>query len=179
MDTQIKKNYTETRKKLSSDFFDGNIMAVPKLNKIVINSGIGKAEKDPTLQDDVIKILESISGQKPVLTKARKSISNFSVRLGMPIGVMVTLRGNQMWSFMEKFVSLVLPRVRDFRGLNKKNIDQSGNLNVGILEHRVFLEIDPNDMSKNRSMQITFVTDNCEQDIAYKIFEGMGFPFID
>lgn len=179
MDTQIKNNYIAIRDKLAKDSFGGNSMAVPRLVKVVINSGIGKGDKDPTLQDDVVKILESISGQKPVLTKARKSISNFSVRLGMPIGVMVTLRGNQMWNFIEKFISLVLPRVRDFRGLKKRNIDQSGNLNVGILEHRVFLEIDPNDMSKNRSMQITFVTDNCEQDVAYKIFEGMGFPFID
>lgn len=179
MDTQIKKNYSEVISKLSKEDFGGNIMSVPKLKKIVINSGIGRSEKDPTLKDDVFKILESISGQKPVLTKAKKSVSNFSVRIGMPIGVMVTLRGKKMWDFIEKFVTLVLPRVRDFRGLKKRNIDQSGNLNVGILEHRVFLEIDPNDMSKNRSLQITFVTDECDQEVAYKLFEGIGFPFID
>lgn len=176
---QIKEKYQDIINQLSKESFGGNIMSVPKLKKIVINSGIGRSDKDPTLKDDVFKILESISGQKPVLTKARKSVSNFSVRVGMPIGVMVTLRGKMMWDFIEKFVTLVLPRVRDFRGLKKGNIDQSGNLNVGILEHRVFLEIDPNGMSKSRSLQVTFVTDNCDREVAYKLFEGVGFPFID
>lgn len=153
------------------------IMEVPKLEKIVINMGVGDATSNSKLLDAAVKDLEVISGQKPVITKARKSIAGFKVREGQSIGCKVTLRGNNMYNFMDKLVSIGLPRVRDFRGVSPKAFDGRGNYTLGIKEQLIFSEIEYDSVVKVRGMDIVFVTTAKTNEEAYDLLSGLGIPF--
>ena len=153
------------------------IMEVPKLEKIVINMGVGDATSNSKLLDAAVKDLEVISGQKPVITKARKSIAGFKVREGQSIGCKVTLRGNNMYNFMDKLVSIGLPRVRDFRGVSPKAFDGRGNYTLGIKEQLIFSEIEYDSVVKVRGMDIVFVTTAKTNEEAYDLLNELGIPF--
>ena len=175
---RLKEEYNKTiRKELLQEGNFGNMMAVPTLEKIVINVGAGDAIKDSNALNDIVEIITKISGQKPVVNKARKAVSAFKIRQGMEIGVSVTLRGERMWEFFDKLVNIVFPRVKDFRGLDVKSFDGSGNYSIGIDDHTVFPEIDPNNTNKVRSLEITIVT-TAKDDKSGKMFlDKFGFPF--
>ena len=153
------------------------IMEVPKLEKIVINMGVGDATANSKLIEAAVKDLELISGQKPVVTKARKSIAGFKVREGQSIGCKVTLRGNNMYNFMDKLVSIGLPRVRDFRGVSPKAFDGRGNYTLGIKEQLIFSEIEYDNVVKVRGMDIVFVTTAKSNEEAYDLLSELGIPF--
>ena len=153
------------------------IMEVPKLETIVINMGVGDATSNSKLLDAAVKDLEVISGQKPVITKARKSIAGFKVREGQSIGCKVTLRGNNMYNFMDKLVSIGLPRVRDFRGVSPKAFDGRGNYTLGIKEQLIFSEIEYDSVVKVRGMDIVFVTTAKTNEEAYDLLSELGIPF--
>ena len=153
------------------------IMEVPKLEKIVINMGVGDATSNSKLLDAAVKDLEIISGQKPVITKARKSIAGFKVREGQSIGCKVTLRGNNMYNFMDKLISIGLPRVRDFRGVSPKAFDGRGNYTLGIKEQLIFSEIEYDNVVKVRGMDIVFVTTAKTNEEAYDLLSELGIPF--
>ena len=153
------------------------IMEVPKLDKIVINMGVGDATGNSKLMEAAVKDLELISGQKPVITKARKSIAGFKVREGQAIGCKVTLRGNNMYNFMDKLVSIGLPRVRDFRGVSPKAFDGRGNYTLGIKEQLIFSEIEYDNVVKVRGMDIVFVTTAKSNEEAYDLLSELGIPF--
>ena len=163
--------------RLQEEFGYGNPMQVPRLEKIVINSGLGDAKDNPKLLDSVVAELATISGQRPVVTRARKSISNFSLREGMPVGVKVTLRAPRMYEFMDRFISTAVPRIRDFRGFNSRAFDGRGNYTVGIREQMVFPEIDFDDIVRVHGMDITFVTTTDRDDEALVLLREMGIPF--
>jgi large subunit ribosomal protein L5 len=154
-----------------------NINAVPKLSKIIINTGIGKLLAGGKDYSDVESNIMQIAGQKPVISKAKKAISNFKLREGMPVGVYVTIRGNRMYDFVSKFVNIVLPRTRDFRGISPKSFDGQGNYSVAIQEHTVFPEINPDDIVKHHGLQITFVTTAKNNEDAHTMLKLLGFPF--
>ena len=153
------------------------IMEVPKLEKIVINMGVGDATGNSKLMEAAVKDLELISGQKPVITKARKSIAGFKLREGQSIGCKVTLRGKNMYNFMDKLVSIGLPRVRDFRGVSPKAFDGRGNYTLGIKEQLIFSEIEYDDVVKVRGMDIVFVTTAKSNEEAYDLLSELGIPF--
>ncbi len=155
-----------------------SVMQAPRLEKIAINIGVGQATQDAKLVDAAARDLELITGQKVVITKAKKAISNFKLREGMPIGCRVTLRRARMWEFFDRFVSVVVPRMRDFRGLNDKSFDGRGNYTLGLKEHVVFPEIDVDKISKIFGMDITFVTTAKTDQEAYELLKTMGFPFV-
>lgn len=155
-----------------------NIMQVPKVEKIAINVGVGQATQDAKLLDVVVKDLEIIVGQKVVLTKAKKAISNFKLREGLPIGVRVTLRQARMYEFMDRFVSVAVPRIRDFRGFSDKSFDGHGNYTIGIKEHIIFPEIDVDKVTKVFGMDITFVTTAQTDQEAYELLKALGMPFV-
>jgi large subunit ribosomal protein L5 len=154
-----------------------NIMAVPTLEKIVLNVGVSEATTNKEAIEDVVEILTQISGQKPVVTKAKKAVSSFKVREGMDIGVAVTLRGDRMWDFFDKLVNIVMPRTKDFRGLSVSSFDGAGNYSMGIEDHTVFPEIDANNVRKIRSLQVTIVTTAKENKYAKMFLDKFGFPF--
>ncbi|MDD6879699.1 MAG: 50S ribosomal protein L5 [bacterium] len=154
-----------------------SIMEVPKLEKVVINMGVGDATSNSKLLDAAIHDLELISGQKPVITKARKSIAGFKVREGQAIGCKVTLRGENMYNFMDKLISIGLPRVRDFRGVSSKAFDGRGNYTLGIKEQLIFSEIEYDDVVKVRGMDIVFVTTAKTNEEAYDLLDELGIPF--
>lgn len=155
-----------------------NVMQVPRLEKIAINIGVGQATQDPKLVDMAARDLEMITGQKVVITRAKKAISNFKLREGMPIGCRVTLRRARMWEFFDRFVTIVVPRMRDFRGLSDKSFDGRGDYTVGVREHIVFPEIDVDKISKIFGMDITFVTTAKTDEEAYELLKALGFPFV-
>lgn len=163
--------------KLSEEFKYDNVMAIPKLEKITINAGVGEAVSDRKRLDDVSNNIAQITGQKPVLTKARKSISNFKLREGMPIGCKVTLRGKRMYEFLDRFVNLSLPRTRDFQGVPDKSFDGRGNYNLGIQEHIIFPEIDTDKVDRIHGLQLTFVTTATSDEEAYALLKHLGMPF--
>lgn len=167
----------ELRKKLGSELKRKNLMAVPKVTKIVVNVGAGEAVTNKNVLEKIQEQLTQITGQKPVITKARKSISAFKIRKGLPIGVKVTLRGERMYSFLEKLIKVVVPRLRDFRGINDKSIDQHGNLNLGFTEQILFPEIEYDKIDKIRGLQVTIVTTAGDNVIGKKLFEHLGIPF--
>jgi large subunit ribosomal protein L5 len=154
-----------------------NIMQVPRLEKIVLSIGLGEATQDPKVLESAEKHLGIISGQRPVTTRAKKSISAFKLRAGVPIGMMVTLRGKRMYDFYDKLVSVVLPRFRDFRGVSRDSFDGRGNYNMGIKEQIVFPEIDYDKIDKIRGLEITIVTTARTDDEARDLLESMGMPF--
>ena len=153
------------------------IMVVPKLEKVVINIGVGDATSNSKLIDAAVKDLEMIAGQKPVVTKAKKSIAGFKVREGQSIGCKVTLRGENMYNFIDKLISIALPRVRDFRGVSSKAFDGRGNYTLGIKEQLIFSEIDYDNIAKVRGMDIVFVTTAKTNEEAYDLLDKLGIPF--
>lgn len=154
-----------------------NIMEVPKLDKVVINMGVGEAKENAKLLDAAVKELEIIAGQKVVTTKAKKSVANFKIREGMPIGCKVTLRGERMYDFLDKLVSVSLPRVRDFRGVSKKSFDGRGNYTLGVKEQLIFPEIDFDKVNKVRGMDIVVVTTANTDEEARELLTQLGMPF--
>ncbi|MFZ5391115.1 MAG: 50S ribosomal protein L5 [Patescibacteria group bacterium] len=162
---------------LKQEFSLRNIMQMPRLNKVVLNIGLGKVLSDVKQQENAFKTLQRVTGQKPVFTKAKKSISNFKIRQGMVVGVSVTLRGQRMYDFLDRFVSITLPRVRDFRGLSKKSIDKQGNLTIGFKEHVVFPEIRADEIESLHGLEVTIVTSGQQRDLTLRLFELLGFPF--
>lgn len=167
----------EILEKLIEEFKYENRMAVPKLQKIVINVGVGEAIQDKKILDNVVENVALITGQMPVTTKAKKSISNFKLRDGMPIGCKVTLRQRIMFEFLDRFVNLALPRTRDFQGVPDRSFDGRGNYTIGIKEHTIFPEIDTDKVSKVHGMDITFVTSAETDEEAYALLKHFGMPF--
>lgn len=154
-----------------------NPMEVPILKKIVVNVGAGEAVNNKTAIEEIVEILRLITGQKPLVNKAKKAVSAFKIREGMEIGVSATLRGDRMWEFFDKLVNVVLPRTKDFRGLNPKSFDGAGNYSLGVEDHTVFVEIDPNNVAKIRSLEITIVTTAKNDKDARLLLDKFGFPF--
>jgi large subunit ribosomal protein L5 len=163
--------------KLNEEFSFDNVMQVPALTKIVVNMGVGEAARDSKLIDGAIKDLAAITGQKPSVTKARKSIAQFKLREGMPIGAHVTLRGDRMWEFLDRLLSLALPRIRDFRGLSPKQFDGNGNYTFGLTEQVMFHEINQDRIDRVRGMDITVVTTAKNDDEGRALLRQLGFPF--
>jgi len=162
---------------LREQFEYGNVMQVPGLVKIVVNMGVGEAARDSKLIEGAIKDLTLITGQKPQVTKARKSIAQFKLREGMPIGCHVTLRGDRMWEFLDRLLSTALPRIRDFRGLNPGQFDGNGNYTFGLNEQSMFHEIDQDAIDRVRGMDITVVTTAKTDDEGRALLRALGFPF--
>ncbi|MCF7803233.1 MAG: 50S ribosomal protein L5 [Candidatus Marinimicrobia bacterium] len=173
----LKHYREEVRPKLRESFGYDNIMEVPHLAKISINMGLGEAKDDPTVLEKGVNELTTISGQKAVVTRSKKSISNFNIREGQAIGARVTLRGAQMYEFLDKFIALALPRVRDFNGVSDKSFDGSGNYSIGVKEQIIFPEIDYDEVEQIRGMDVTFVTTAETDEEAYELFKLMGMPF--
>jgi len=167
----------QVRSKLAQQFGLANPHQVPQLLKIVLNVGEGEAAKNAKLLDAIVVELAQVTGQRPVVTKAKKSIANFSLREGMPIGASVTLRGARMWEFLDRFVNIAIPRVRDFRGLPTRSFDGRGNYSIGIKEQMIFPEIDYDKVEKIHGMNITFVTSAGRDDLAMALLRELGMPF--
>lgn len=174
----MKAHYdTYVRAKLQEEFAFSNPHQIPKLEKIVLNVGIGEAAKDQKLLDSVLDELGIIAGQKPNTNRAKKSISNFQLREGMPVGASVTLRRDRMWFFLDRLISTAIPRVRDFRGLSTKSFDGRGNYTMGIREQIIFPEINFDDVKKIHGMDLTFVTSTDKDDEGFALLRALGFPF--
>jgi large subunit ribosomal protein L5 len=165
------------RAALTEEFGYANPSLVPGLTKIVVNMGVGDAARDSKLIEGAIRDLTLITGQKPQVTKARKSIAQFKLREGMPIGAHVTLRGDRMWEFLDRLLSIALPRIRDFRGLNGKQFDGNGNYTFGLTEQSMFHEIDQDSIDRVRGMDITVVTSATDDDQGRSLLRRLGFPF--
>ena len=162
---------------LQSEFGYSNIMQVPTVTKVVVNMGVGEAARDSKLIEGAIRDLTEITGQKPQITKARKSIAQFKLREGQPIGAHVTLRGDRMWEFLDRLLSIALPRIRDFRGLSPKQFDGNGNYTFGLSEQSVFHEIDQDKIDRTRGMDITVVTTATNDVEGRALLRLLGFPF--
>jgi len=163
--------------KLKERFKYSSVMAVPRVEKLVLNVGIGDAKSDQKLLDSVVEELAAITGQKPTITRAKKSVANFKLREGMPIGVKVTLRGELMWEFLYKLINVTLPRIRDFRGVSPKSFDGRGNYNLGIQEHIVFPEINIDKVERVHGLEVTIVTSADTDEEAFELLKLMGMPF--
>ncbi|WP_295018066.1 50S ribosomal protein L5 [uncultured Micrococcus sp.] len=175
---RLKDKYREEiRASLQEQFQYGNVMQVPGLVKVVVNMGVGEAAKDSKIIDGAVADLTAITGQKPMVTKARKSIAQFKLREGMPIGTHATLRGDRMWEFLDRLVTLALPRIRDFRGLSDRQFDGNGNYTFGLSEQTVFHEIDQDKIDRVRGMDIIVVTTAKNDDEGRALLKALGFPF--
>ncbi|WP_335978237.1 MULTISPECIES: 50S ribosomal protein L5 [Streptomycetaceae] len=175
---RLKARYrAEIAGKLHEQFGYENVMQIPGLTKIVVNMGVGDAARDSKLIEGAIRDLATITGQKPQVTKARKSIAQFKLREGQPIGAHVTLRGDRMWEFLDRLLSLALPRIRDFRGLSPKQFDGRGNYTFGLTEQVMFHEIDQDKIDRVRGMDITVVTTATNDDEGRALLRHLGFPF--
>jgi large subunit ribosomal protein L5 len=175
---RLKQKYREEiAGKLRDEFKYENVMQIPGLVKIVVNMGVGDAARDSKLIEGAIRDLTTITGQKPAVTKARKSIAQFKLREGQPIGAHVTLRGDRMWEFLDRTLSLALPRIRDFRGLSPKQFDGRGNYTFGLTEQVMFHEIDQDKIDRVRGMDITVVTTATNDDEGRALLKALGFPF--
>ena len=178
MPARLRERYNqEIAPALAKEFGMTNPMRTPRLEKIVINMGVGEAIANAKILDTAADELTAITGQKPVITRAKKSIATFKLRKGMPIGVMVTLRGDRMYEFLDRFVSVALPRVRDFRGISPKAFDGRGNYTVGIREQLIFPEIDFNKVDKARGMNISIITTAPNDEEARALLRSLGMPF--
>ena len=178
MAARLKETYVnEVAPALMKKFEYKSVMQIPKLDKIVINVGCGEARDNPKVVDAIVSDVQQITGQKPVLCKAKKSVANFKLREGMTIGVKVTLRGDRMYEFLDRFFNLALPRVRDFRGINANSFDGRGNYSMGIKEQLIFPEIDYDKVDKVRGMDICFVTTAKTDEEARELLTLMGAPF--
>ncbi len=164
---------------LQQEFSIPNVMQVPGLTKIVVNMGVGEAARDSKLIEGAIRDLTAITGQKPAVTKARKSIAQFKLREGMPIGAHTTLRGDRMWEFLDRLLSLALPRIRDFRGLSPRQFDGNGNYTFGLTEQVMFHEIDQDKIDRSRGMDITVVTTATNDEQGRALLKQLGFPFAE
>ena len=162
---------------LQEEFKYENVMQAPKIVKVVVNMGVGEAARDAKLMDGAIRDLTAITGQKPIVTRAKKSIAQFKLREGMPIGAHVTLRGDRMWEFLDRLVTLALPRIRDFRGLSDRQFDGNGNYTFGLTEQSMFHEIDQDSIDRVRGMDITVVTSAKTDEEGRAILKALGFPF--
>ena len=162
---------------LRTEFGYANVMQVPGVEKVVVNMGVGEAARDSKLIEGAIRDLTQITGQRPVVTRARKSIAQFKLREGMPIGAHVTLRGDRMWEFLDRLLSVALPRIRDFRGLSPKQFDGRGNYTFGLTEQVMFPEIDPDKIDRSRGMDITIVTSAINDEEGRALLRLLGFPF--
>jgi large subunit ribosomal protein L5 len=167
---------TELVEQLRSELGLGNALQVPRLEKVVVNTGVGEAVRDARQLDGAVDDLTVITGQKPIVTKARKSIAGFKLREGMPIGVKVTLRGDRMWEFVDRLVTLALPRIRDFRGLDPRSFDGHGDYTMGVTEQLIFPEVDYDRILKVRGMDITIVTTAKTDDEGRALLRALGFP---
>jgi large subunit ribosomal protein L5 len=175
---RLKERYrAELVAQLQSELDLKNVMQVPKPEKVTVNMGVGEASKDAKLLEGAIKDLTTITAQKPSLRRARKSIATFKIREGMPVGASVTMRGDRMWDFLDRLLSVVLPRIRDFRGLNPRSFDGRGNYTFGLTEQLVFPEIDYDDIDATRGMDITIVTSATNDDEGRALLKALGFPF--
>lgn len=175
---RLKTRYAEEiRPALQSQFDIPNVMLVPTVTKVVVNMGVGDAAKDSKLIEGAVRDLAAITGQHPTVTKARKSIAQFKLREGMPIGAHVTLRGDRMWEFLDRLISIALPRIRDFRGLSGKQFDGNGNYTFGLNEQSMFHEIDQDKIDRVRGMDITVVTTATTDDQGRALLKQLGFPF--
>ena len=177
-DVRLKARYkSEIKDALTKEFGFTNPMQIPTLVKVVVNMGVGEAARDSKLIEGAIRDLATITGQKPQVTKSRKSIAQFKLREGMPIGAHVTLRGDRMWEFADRLLSISLPRIRDFRGLSPKQFDGKGNYTFGLTEQVVFPEIEQDKVDRPRGMDITFVTTAKNDDEGRALLKQLGFPF--
>ena len=177
---RLKTRYQdEIRTKLNDEFSYDNVMQIPGLTKIVVNMGVGDAARDSKVINGALEDLTAITGQKPQIRRAKKSIANFKLREGMPIGAKVTLRGDRMWEFLDRLLTVALPRIRDFRGLNDKQFDGAGNYTFGLTEQTMFYEIDIDKIDRVRGMDITVVTTATNDDEGRALLTHLGFPFAD
>ncbi|KGF19550.1 MULTISPECIES: 50S ribosomal protein L5 [Micrococcaceae] len=175
---RLKTKYRdEIRDELQKQFDYKNVMEVPGLVKVVVNMGVGEAARDSKVIEGAVRDLTAITGQKPLVSKARKSIAQFKLREGMPIGAYATLRNDRMWEFVDRLVTLALPRIRDFRGLNPKQFDGNGNYTFGLTEQVMFHEIDPDKIDRTRGMDITLVTTAKTDEEGRALLKALGFPF--
>ena len=178
MATRLKEKYTkEVRKRLQDEFGIKNPMAIPKIEKVVLNMGVGEAISNIKVLDTAVDELATITGQKPVVTKAKKSIASFKLREGQSIGTRVTLRGEKMYEFLDRLINIALPRVRDFRGVPTKSFDGRGNYTLGIRDHVIFPEIDVAKVDKSKGMNITIVTTAKTDEQARFLLRELGMPF--
>ncbi len=175
---RLKTRYAqEIKPALHEQFAFDNVMQVPGVVKVVVNMGVGDAARDSKLIEGAVRDLAAITGQKPIVTKARKSIAQFKLREGMPIGAHATLRGDRMWEFLDRLVTVALPRIRDFRGLSPKQFDGNGNYTFGLTEQSMFHEIDQDKTDRVRGMDITVVTSAKNDDEGRALLKALGFPF--
>ena len=175
---RLKEQYYATvRDELQKQFNYKNVMMIPKIEKIVVNMGVGEAATDSKAIDGAVRDLRAITGQQPMITRARKSIATFRLRAGMPIGCKVTLRGDRMWEFFDRLTSVAIPRIRDFRGISAKSFDGRGNFSMGVTEQLIFPEIDFDSIDHQRGMDITFVTTANTDEEAKALLDAFGFPF--
>jgi len=177
VDLPIKRRYRTVIPQLTERHGYRNVMAVPRVEKIVINMGLGEAKDDSKVLEKASRELATITLQRPVVTKAKKSVSNFKLRAGMPIGLKVTLRGERMWAFLDKLINVTLPRVRDFRGINPNAFDGRGNYSLGLREQLVFPEVSFDQVDATRGMDITIVTTAASDEEARSLLELLGMPF--
>ena len=175
---RLKQRYREEiRDSLQQEFGYGNVMQIPGVVKVVVNMGVGEAARDAKLMDGAVRDLTAITGQKPQIRRATKSIAQFKLREGMPIGAKVTLRGDRMWEFLDRLLSIALPRIRDFRGLDGRKLDGHGNYTFGLTEQSVFHEIDQDRIDRVRGMDITVVTTAATDNEGRALLKQLGFPF--
>jgi large subunit ribosomal protein L5 len=176
--SRLKERYDkDVAPALKKEFGYGNVMAIPKIEKIVVNMGLGEATQNAKIVDTGVDELGKITGQKPVVTRAKKSIAQFKVRQGMPIGTMVTLRGERMWDFLDRLIAVALPRVRDFRGVSPRGFDGRGNYTLGLKDQLLFPEIDYMKVDKARGMNVSVVTTAKTDEEARKLLQLIGLPF--
>ena len=175
---RLKTKYNdEVKKELQDKFGYKNVMEIPKFEKIVVNMGVGEAATDSKAIDGAVRDLRAITGQQPMVTRARKSIANFRLRAGMPIGAKVTLRGDRMWDFFDRLTAIAIPRIRDFRGISAKSFDGRGNFSMGVTEQLIFPEIEFDSVDHTRGMDITIVTTAKSDEEAKFLLDCFGFPF--
>jgi len=177
MSVLAKEYRKEILPQLMEKFDYNNVMEAPKLEKIIVNVGLGDAKEDTKLLDTVVDEIARITGQSPTVTRAKKSIANFKIREGMPVGIKVSLRGEQMFEFLYKLINVTMPRIRDFRGISPKSFDGRGNYSLGISEHTVFPEINIDDVDDVHGMEITIVTSAETDEEAFELLSIMGMPF--
>ena len=175
---RLKTKYlNEVKPAMQEKFQYKNVMEIPKFEKIVVNMGVGEAATDSKAIDGAVRDLRAITGQQPMVTRARKSIASFRLRAGMPIGAKVTLRGDRMWEFFDRLTAVAIPRIRDFRGISPKSFDGRGNFSMGVTEQLIFPEIDFDSVDHTRGMDITIVTTAKTDEEAKALLDAFGFPF--
>jgi large subunit ribosomal protein L5 len=175
---RLRKRYQdEVLPELQKEFGIDNVMAAPRLEKVVLNIGLGEATQNVKLLDEAAEELAQIAGQRPVITRARKSIAAFKVREGMPIGCRVTLRGAHMWDFLDRLISIALPRVRDFQGVKPRSFDGRGNYTLGVEDHLIFPDVDYNKVNRTKGLNITIVTTATNDEQAFHLLRSLGMPF--